>query len=61
MKTPLMKTLSVIKDYLDQVRDLKKKLGAIRSLDDREIPIQPVIATEYDRDGVATDLVYTVD
>jgi hypothetical protein len=54
-------TLSVIKDYLDQVSDLKNKLGAIRSLDDREIPIQPVRATEYDRDGVATDLVYTVD
>ena len=30
-------------------------------MDDREIPIQPVRATEYDRDGVAMDLVYTVD
>ena len=54
-------SLSVIKDYLDQISDLKKKLGGIRALDDHEIPILPVRATEYDRDGVAMEMVYSVD
>ncbi len=54
-------TISVIKDYLDQISDLRKKLGTIRSLDDHEIPILPVRATDYDRDGVATEMIYSVD
>ena len=35
-------SLSVVKDYLDQAAELKKKLGNIRALDDHEIPIEPV-------------------
>ena len=54
-------SLSVIKDYLDQISDLKKKLGGIRAIVDHEIPILPVRATEYDKDGVAMEMVYTVD
>ena len=54
-------SLSVVKDYLDQIGDLKKKLGNIRALDDHEIPVEPERATEYDRDGVGVDLIYTVD
>ena len=30
-------------------------------MDDHEIPILPVRATEYDRDGVAMEMVYSVD
>ena len=50
-----------MKDYLDQAADLKRKLGNIRALDDHEIPIEPVRATEYDKDGVGVNLIYTVD
>jgi hypothetical protein len=54
-------SLSVIKDYLDQTGDLRKKVSNIRALDDNEIPVEPVRATEYAADGVRVDLVYTVD
>ena len=40
-------SLSVIKDYLDQIGDLRKKVSNIRALDDNEIPVEPVRATEY--------------
>ena len=51
----------IIKDYLDQVSDLKKKLSNIRALDDREVPLNQVRVTEVDRDGVTFDALYNVD
>ena len=54
-------TISVIKDYLEQISDIRKKLSTIRSLNDQEIPILPVRTTEYDGDGVGTEMVYSVD
>ena len=41
----------VIKDYLDQVSDLKKKLGSIRSMTSNEIVTPNVTQEEEDRDG----------
>jgi hypothetical protein len=35
-----------VKDYLEQVSDLKKKVGAIRALDDKEIPTGVVRVTD---------------
>ena len=54
-------TGSVIKDFLDKVSEIRKRLGSIRAMDDREIPIQPVRATELDEDGVETIVIYTID
>ena len=51
----------VIKDYLDQVSDLKKKLGSIRSMTSNEIVTPNVTQEEEDRDGVTFDATYTVD
>ena len=51
----------IIKDYLDQVSDLKKKLSNIRALDDKEVPINPIRVTEVDCDGVTFDVMYNVD
>ena len=53
--------VSVVKDYLEQVSDLKKKVGAIRALDDKEIPTGIVRVTEIDVDNVAFNVNYTVD
>ena len=51
----------VIKEYLDQVSDLKKKLGSIRSMTSNEIVTPNVTQEEEDRDGVTFDATYTVD
>ena len=51
----------VIKDYLDQLSDLKKKLGGIRSLTTNEIDTPRVNQLEEDRDGVTFSSTYTVD
>merc|ERR1712030_75455 len=51
----------VIKDYLDQLTDLKKKLGAIRSLTTDEIDTPRVNQVERDRDGVTFSSTYTAD
>merc|ERR1711888_2540 len=51
----------VIKDYLDQISDLKKKIGSIRSMREREIDPPRVTQLEEDRDGVAFEVTYTVD
>ena len=53
--------VSVVKDYLDQVSDLKKKLGSIRALDEREIPTGIIRVSERDADGVMLHVNYTVD
>jgi hypothetical protein len=59
--TPEDMVVSVIKDYLDQVSDLKNKVGAIRALDDKEIPTDAVRVNERDGDGVGYSVTYTVD
>merc|ERR1712215_270785 len=51
----------VIKDFLDQISDLKKKIGGIRSIRVRDIVVPPVTQTEEDRDGVDIEVTYTVD
>merc|ERR1712030_113753 len=51
----------VIKDYLDQLTDLKRKLGAIRSLTTDEIDTPRVNQVERDRDGVTFSSTYTAD
>ena len=51
----------VIKDYLDQVSDLKKKLGGIRSMTTNEVDTPRVTQLEEDRDGVTFNVTYTVD
>ena len=51
----------VIKDFLDQISDLKKKIGGIRSMRVRDIVVPPVTQTEEDRDGVDIEVTYTVD
>ena len=53
--------MGILKDYLDQVSDLKKKLSNIRGLDDREVPTNPIRVTEIDRDRATFDVMYTVD
>ena len=53
--------VSVVKDYLEQVSDLKKKVGTIRALDDKEIPTGIVRVTEIDVDNVGFNVNYTVD
>ena len=53
--------LLVIKDYLDQVSDLKKKLGNIRSMTTNEVDASRVTQLEEDRDGVTFNVTYTVD
>ena len=51
----------VIKDYLDQISDLKKKLGGIRSMTTNEVDTPRVTQLEEDRDGVTFNVTYTVD
>ena len=51
----------VIRDYLDQISDLKKKLGSIRSMTSNEIVTPHVTQQEEDRDGVTFNVTYTVD
>ena len=51
----------VIKDYLDQISELKKKIGNIRSMTTREIDAPRVTQSEEDRDGVSFEVTYTVD
>ena len=53
--------LSVVKDFLDQVLELKKNVGNIRAMDDKEIPTAPVKVTELDDDEVPFTINYTVD
>ena len=42
---------SVLKDFLDQLGEMKKRFTNIRSMDDHEPPMVPIDVTEYDSDG----------
>ena len=53
--------VSVVQDFLDQVLELKKKVGNIRAMDDKEIPTGIVKVIEIDDDKVAFTINYTVD
>ena len=50
-----------MKDFLDQLSDIRKKLSNIRSLDDVEIPVFPIEVRETDEDGEEQVLTFTVD
>ena len=52
---------SVLKDFLDQLGDLKKRLTNIRSMDDNEPPVTPIDVTEYDSDGEETVSTLTIE
>ena len=52
---------SVLKDFLDQLSDLKKRLTNVRSLDDNEPPVTPIDVTEYDSDGEETISTLTIE
>ena len=45
---------SVLKDFLDQLADLKKRVTNIKSMDDHEPPVGPIDVTEYDSDSEET-------
>ena len=48
-------TPSVIKDFIDQLSDMKKRFTSIQSMDDHEPPVVPITITEMDSDGEAFD------
>ena len=52
---------SVLKDFLDQLSDIRKKLSNIQSLDDVEIPVFPIEVMEADEEGEEQVLIFTVD
>ena len=52
---------SVLKDFLDQLADMKKRLTNIRSMDDHEPPVVPIDVTEYDSDGEETVSTLTIE
>ena len=52
---------SVLKDFLDHLRDMKKRLTNIRSMDDHEPPVVPIDVTEYDSDGEETVSTLTIE
>ena len=53
-------TPSVIKDFIDQLSDMKKRFTSIQSMDDHEPPVVPITITEMDSDGEAFDRELTV-
>ena len=50
-----------MKDFLDQLSDIRKKLSNIRSLDDVKIPVFPIEVRETDEEGEEQVLTFTVD
>ena len=50
----------VLKDYLDQISELKKKIGAIRALTNEELVTPDITQEEEDRDRVTFVATYTV-
>ena len=52
---------AVLKDFLDQLADMKKRLTNIRSMDDHQPPVVPIDVTEYDSDGEETVSTLTIE
>ena len=52
---------SIIKDFLDQLGDLKKRLSSIQSLDDKPIATPPIETREVGEDGIEILSTVTVD